>query len=390
MRAVAPGNLVVSLSTQRFLGEGHPWVRPDQYTRGLEGLRPGQSVTLMAQNGRALASALADPGAAICARVFHRRPGKTFDPAAALARAWEARAGLRGDLATDVWRLVHGEADFLPGFRIDRHGSWWVMVVFADCAAPHAEALCRALHGLAPEGRIVLKQHRDDLHRAPVACQEWTPGGLRPVAADTQVEVQELGCRFLVEPCAGLATGLYLDQRGTRAWLRQACAGRRVLNLFAYTGAFSVSLLAGGAAEAVDVDLSAPALARASANARRNGVAERHRTAQEDAQVFLHQDRSRYDLIICDPPTAAQGAGGWVLRRDYPPVLAAAWQRLAPGGLLLATCNTLHGKPFPLAETLAALGPGETVSPPPLGSDLPQLAGFPEGRPFRLELRRRG
>jgi 23S rRNA G2069 N7-methylase RlmK/C1962 C5-methylase RlmI len=177
-------------------------------------------------------------------------------------------------------------------------------------------------------------------------------------------------------------------------WLMPQAAGKRVLNLFAYTGAFSLALLKAGAASAVDVDLAGPALARAAEAAVLNGVADRHTIHQGDCRKYLTGTTDTFDLIICDPPTAAQGGDGWILRRDYPEVLRAACARLAPGGLLVACCNTLGGKPFPLVDVVAGASrdAGITttdVAVPALAEDLPILGGFPEGRPYRLVAVRR-
>jgi 23S rRNA (cytosine1962-C5)-methyltransferase len=202
---------------------------------------------------------------------------------------------------------------------------------------------------------------------------------------------RELGVIYPLRPFAGLATGLYVDQRATRAWLRPLAAGKRVLNLFSNTGAFSLNALHAGAVAATDIDLSAVALTRAKEGAALNGVAERMRTLHGDCREVLAalSESERFDIIIIDPPTAAQGAGGWVLRRDYGQVLRLALARLAPGGILVACCNTIGGKPFDLAGTIQEQA-GQVrillrrIDGPPLGEDLPQLDGFPEGRPFRL------
>jgi 23S rRNA (cytosine1962-C5)-methyltransferase len=372
-------------------------VRPDRFTRGLEGLRAGEAVTLVDEDGRDYGTALADPEAEVCARVFHRKAGAVFDPAAAIVRAWERRASLHADPDTDCYRLVHGEADFLPGLRVERYASVLVVVALAPCIVPSLDAVCAALHGLRPEATIVVREHLDDLRRAEVATRLWRPEGSSAVGvpdADTVVIGKELGCRYPLRPCAGLATGLYVDQRATRAWLRPLAKGKRVLNLFAYTGAFSVSLLAAGAAAATDVDLSAPALARAVEAAALNEVAERHRAVTADCRKFLAASRDDFDLVIIDPPTAAQGGDGWVARRDYPDLLRLAWARLAPGGLLVACVNTVGGKSFALDEALAqaARQAGVRMAPvvaPGPAVDVPQLKGFPEGRPFRLAAARR-
>ncbi len=377
--------LQVSRATARFLAAGHPWVRPDRFTRGLERLRPGDVVTLVDESGARLASALADPGAEIAARVFHRKPDMAWRPDAAIARALERRAALAADADTDCYRLVHGEGDFLPGLRVERYGPVVVVLVLAACITPHLPAITAALARHLPGATLVVREHMDDLRRQEVKTRRLDG---RPLDPDEVVVARELGLTYPLRPFAGLATGLYVDQRETRVWLRRFASGARVLNLFAYTGAFSLALLAAGAASALDVDLAQPALDRAAEAARMNDLAARHATLKADCRQYLAASADAFDVIIVDPPTAAQGGSGWVLRRDYPEVLALALQRLAPGGLLLAACNTL-GKPYPLADAVrqaahTARVRVSEIPPPALGADLPQLQGFPEGRPHRL------
>jgi len=372
--------LGVGRESAGFVQRGHPWIRPDRFTRGLERLRTGDVVHLVDEHGRTVATALADPGAAVCARVVP----DGWDPAAAARAAWARRTPLHADPDTDCYRVVHGEADGLPGLRIERLGSCLNAIVTAACILPHLDA---ALGALAGHGRIIVHEHLADLRREGVRTREWRPGAPSASSAGAMAELvvpgRELGVTYPLRPAAGLACGLYVDQRATRAWLRRRASGLRVLNLFAYTGAFSLSLLAAGAAEATDVDLSQPALDRAAEAAALNHLAG-HRTVKRDARAFLNADAGLYDRVIIDPPTSAQGGDGWVARRDYPELLRLAWRHVAPGGLLLAVSNSV-GKPFPLRETLRAACPGgKPVDGPDLGEDVPQLPGFPEGRPFRL------
>jgi 23S rRNA (cytosine1962-C5)-methyltransferase len=384
-------SVIVSRQTAGYIARGHPWVRPDRFTRGLDQCQPGEAITLTGQDGKALASALADPKCPIGARVYDKRPGRPLDVAAALQKAWERRRELTDSADTDAWRLVHGEADGLPGLRIERLGSVWVVLVQAACALAAGESAAAWLAERQPGRTVLLREHLEDLRKSEPVTRLMAGPMVEP---EDVLTAREMGVSYQVTPGAGLATGLYVDQRATRAWLRNRCQGARVLNLFAYTGAFSVSLLAGGAASACDVDVAAPSLSTATANARANGVASRHRTVRADVRSFLSQDQGAYDIIICDPPTAAQGAGGgWIARRDYAGVISQCLQRLAPDGLLLACTNTRGdaGSIVGLDELLVSHGlhllPREEQ--PPLGVDLPQLKGFPEGRPFRLSIGRR-
>lgn len=370
--------LTVGRESAGFVARGHPWIRPDRFTRGLDRLRSGDLCELADEHGRTIALALADPGAAVCARVV-AKAGAAWDPAAAMRAAWARRSALHGDAATDCWRAVHGEADALPGLRIERFGSCCSATVTAACILPWLDRALGALAELLPGARIIVHEHLDDLRRSGVRSRAWPQGAADPSAVH---HGRELGVTYPLRPEAGIAAGLYVDQRANRAWLRSRCAGARVLNLFAYTGAFSLSLLAGGAAEAVDVDLSQPALARAAETAELNRLSG-HRTVRADARAFCREERGRYGIVVIDPPTSAQGGDGWVARRDWPALLALAWPLVAPGGLLLATSNTV-GRPFPLREALAAACPGgRPVAAPRFAADLPQQPGFPEGAPFR-------
>lgn len=384
-------SLTIGRQSAGFVQRGHPWVRPDRFTRGLDVLMPGDVVTLLDERGRAVAAALADPRDEVCARVFARDPQATFDPAALIAKAWARRGRFHSDRQTDCYRVVHGEADGLPGLRVERYADVLVVVALADCITPHLDAVAAALASHLPQARIVVREHLDDLRREDVRTR--LVGGTLPDPG-TEVEGREFGVRLPLQPFAGLATGIYVDQRGTRRWLRKQCAGWRVANLFAYTGLFSLSLLQAGAASAIDVDLAAPALERATLAAATNGLSDRHRIAHADCAQWLGTNTETFDLIICDPPTAAQGGQGWVSRRDYPALLALALPRLAPGGLLVACSNTLGAKPADpeqcQREAVAATGIAMAPLPSPdLDPDLPQLTGFPEGRPFRCAVAQR-
>ncbi len=378
--------LQVSRTTARFIADGHPWVRPDRFTKGLEKLHAGEPVTLIDEGGKRLASALADPAHEICARVYHRRPDMPYVPAQALSRALERRAQLHDDADTNCYRVVHSESDYLPGIRIERYASVFVVLIQADCAVPYADALCRSLQRRYPDAIIIKRDHKDDLRKADTTSHRHGGGTVDP---DAVIYAKELGVIYPLRPFSGLATGIYVDQRATRAWLAPQAVGKRVLNLFAYTGSFSIYLLHVGAAHATDVDLSAPALARAQETAQLNNVADRHTIVQSDCRRYLSSCQDEFDIIICDPPTAAQGGDGWILRRDYEEILTLACARLAPAGLLVACCNTIGGKPYPLREKClsASNSAGKTIqeiSAPALAPDIPVSKGFPESRPYRI------
>lgn len=383
--------LTVSRSSSRFLQQGHPWIRVDRFTRGLDALRSGEAVTLVDERGKPLGSALADPEQEICARVYHQAAGKSFDCSAALERAVARRQKLIDDSETDCYRLVHGEADFLPGLRIEALGPSLVISLRAPCIAAYRQDIIDYCQRRFPDLRIIVKEQFDDLRKHPLRISDAAGETIDP---DWECRGRELGTEVCLFPAQGLATGIYVDQRATRQFLRQHCTNKRVANAFAYTGLFAINLLQAGAGSAIDIDIAAPALAVAQRNAAINKVSDRHQMHVGDAIAYFQETQNQFDIIILDPPTAAHGKGKqkgkndgqWILRRDYPHLLTAAIERLDDGGMLVACCNTLGSKKqFDLQRHLRQAFPAlRILDNPALGSDIPQRKGFPEGRPYQL------
>ncbi|MBA2482132.1 MAG: hypothetical protein H0V44_15840, partial [Planctomycetes bacterium] len=192
--------LQVSRATARFLADGHPWVRPDRFTKGLERLGVGDPVVLVDEHGARLASALADPQAEVCARVYHRSPDRAFDAGAAVLRAWKRRDPLHTDPETDCYRLINGEADFLPGLRVERYASTVVVLVLASCASPYVATVCGSLRDLLPGATVVVREHRDDLRREDVSS---TLDSGAPIDPGAVVMGRELGVAYPLRPYAG-------------------------------------------------------------------------------------------------------------------------------------------------------------------------------------------
>ena len=382
--------LRVSKATAGVVRRGHPWVLPDRETGSLDRLSMGQRVELVTRDGRAVGLALACPGERVVARVV-ARPGDPYDPLERLDRAVDRRAGLLRAADTDVYRLVHGEADGLPGLFVDRYGPALVAVRQSRCLQPWLPEIYAELQRRTGLNLLWEKDHLADLRRSPVTG--------RSIAGESPevIEVLERGLRFEVTPFGPLATGLYPDQRANRALLQQRGPYRRVLNLFAYTGAFSVSVLHDGAEQAVDVDLSGPALARARANVALNDLDEgAHRTVRGDAVKYCAglPDAS-FDLVVVDPPASARGGRGWNVHKGYGPLLEQVLRVLAPGGSLLACLNLRRARGTRLRrlveDSAAAVHrhPAEIRSADP-GPDFPSSKGFDESRSFQGGLARFG
>jgi 23S rRNA (cytosine1962-C5)-methyltransferase len=291
-------------------------------------------------------------------------------------------------VASDGVRLVHGEADGLPGLIVDRYADTLVAQFLSAGTERWKATLADAL--LAATGCSKLYERSDSGVRGLEGLEPAT-GWLRGEGA-TEVTIREHDWRLTLDVASGHKTGFYLDQRDNRArfaaWVRQfGC--RRVLNCYSYTGGFSVAALAGGAAEVTSVDSSAPALDRAKAHVALNGFdAARATFADADVNAFLREQLkagTSYDAIVLDPPKFAPSAAhAERASRAYKDINRLALKLLAPGGLLLTfSCSGGIG-----AELFHKIVAGAAMDAQVDGALLARLEGacdhpttlfFPEG-----------
>jgi 23S rRNA (cytosine1962-C5)-methyltransferase len=327
----------------RHLRAGHPWVFSKALARPPRGL-PAGTVVDVTEGDRFVARGYLDPHSAIAVRVLTRDEGEAVD--AAFWRRRVARAlALRRELVrgTTGYRLVHGESDGLPGVVADRYDRFAVLKLYSAGLTPWRGAVVEALRAEAGDlagvyGRDEVPRDDDDEGGAPAGRVLW---GAEP---PERIAVDEHGTTILVDVRRGQKTGLFLDQRENRRLVRELARGRpEALNLFGYTGGFSVAAALGGSTHVVTSDLDADALALARETFRANGLDPAdHAFAQGDAfdllALYKRQGR-RFDLVVCDPPAFAksQKAVEGALA-GYASLNRAALQVLAPGGLLV-TCS---------------------------------------------------
>ncbi len=394
--------LRVSKATARILRGGHPWVIRDADTGDLGLFSPGDTADLVDPAGAFVATALVDPRRSVCARVVAAEPGARLDDEEFARRtraALKRRAALLHDPDTTALRLVHGEADGLPGLRVDRWGEQLVATRATDAAARFTAVVYRTLADELGDLPLWEQDHFEDLRRRPGGPEGGgLPGRwLRRLEAEPPESclVKEDGLTYQVEPRAGLTTGLYPDQRHNRRMLRrhlgEAPEEARIANLFAHTGAFTVACAAAGASQVFSVDLSPRYLERARRNLVLNGLEPgRHPTVAADALTWLQRAPLLRGAIL-DPPAHARGrvrGVDWSARRDYRALVEAAARRLEPGGWLLCIVN-LKGLPkdWLRRQLEAGLRAAERrldrTGPAPPAADHPRLRGFPEGTPFQ-------
>jgi 23S rRNA (cytosine1962-C5)-methyltransferase len=321
---------------------GHPWVYSNevQMDAAATTLAPGSLVTLKRADGRPLGVAMFNPHTLLAARLLDRdaaRPiGKRF-----LMRRLERALKLRERLyRAPYYRLVHAEADGLPGLIVDRFGA--VLVVQSNAAGMEMlqPLLIEALGALLSPEAIVL---RND---SPVRVLEGLPQEVRVARGtiEAPVAVEENGAVFAADVLAGQKTGWFFDQCDNRGFVAGLAQGARVIDLYCYSGGFAVAAARAGAASVTGLDRSEGALALAAAAAERNGVAGscEFRRAEVFAEAAsLAAAGERFDVVIADPPAFARS------KRDAPAALRG-YRKLArlasalatPGGyVFLASCS---------------------------------------------------
>ena len=378
-----PPVLTLRKDLARALRQGHPWVYRDALVAPPR-LLPGELVGIADRRGRRIAFGYFDPAGPIAVRVIDLRP--VDDPQALVHKRLREALALRRarlDLTkTNAFRWVHGEADRLPGLHVD---------VYADVAAVRfdgdgSRAFYRDLPGwLASAGGEALRIRK-------VIDRERRDG------QPEEVEVLEHGARFLVDVGRGQKGGLFLDQRENRQAVARLAQGKSLLNLFGYTGGFSIHAALAGATRTDTVDSAGPAIAAARRNFERNRLDfARAGFFAEDAFAFLEEAGARgqtWDIVVSDPPSfAASQRNLPAARRSYLRLHRLAARVTSPGGTLAAASCSSH---VSRAEFLALLSRGVEAagrrfvleSYAGAGPDHPTLPAFPEGDYLKFALGR--
>lgn len=356
---------------EESLDRFHPWVfsgalvqMPDENS----GIEEGDLVRVVASDGREIGTGHFQIGS-IAVRMLSFDPSEAVDEDFYRRRLREAFAlrqalGLMREDNT-AFRLVHGEGDFLPGLVVDVYGPTAVLQAHSPGMHFAREAIASALAELHGAGirSVYYKSETTLPYKAHL-----DPQNAYIIGEYLGDEALENGLRFRIDWLRGQKTGFFVDQRDNRSLLRHYSAGRKVLNMFCYTGGFSVYSLAGGALSVDSVDSSAKAVSLTDANVALNfgpGAEGRHRSFAEDAFKFLDtMEKDAYDLIVLDPPAFAKHRSA--LRnalRGYQRINARAFEKIAPGGILFTfSCSQAVTKEqFRLAVFSAAAQSGRRV-----------------------------
>ena len=337
-------SVILKKNQDRRIRGGHPWVFSNEIASFEGPVEDGGIVDVVDGRGAFIARGFLNRHSLIAVRVLTRKS----EPLTAefFQRRFEQAASYRENLypGADAMRIVAGEADHLPGLFIDRYGDYLVVQASSlgmdlrlqEIAGPLREvtgalgalARCdqpaRALEGMGPRVETLWGEVPEEL------------------------VVHEGGLEVAVHTRSGQKTGLYLDQRDNRARLARHLAGMKdakVLNMFCYSGLWSMAALHAGAASSLGIDSSGPAIVAARQNAERNGMTDRAHFIEADAfdeLKRLERSRERYDVIILDPPPLVRSKKDLTAGiRAYRDLNIRALRLLAPGGLLV-TCSCSH------------------------------------------------
>jgi 23S rRNA (cytosine1962-C5)-methyltransferase len=363
--------IILKKGREESLRRFHPWVFSGAIAQIVGDVAEGDIVGVFASDGTFLAYGHYQIGS-IAVRVLSfngENPTKPDFYRNMLSKALNLRvaAGLVGNETTNCYRLVHGEGDGLPGLIIDYYDGVCVMQAHSVGMFRAKEAICEALKQVY--GDSLRAVYDKSSGTAPFkAGLDLVDGYLYKAAdfSDDEQVVLENGHKFFVDWTEGQKTGFFLDQRENRRLTEKYSKGRNVLNLFCYTGGFSVYALGGGAVHVDSVDSSKKAVGMVSKNIALNGFdASVHGEFCEDAMEYLAKvPEDKYDLMIVDPPAFAKHRGALNnALRAYQRLNAAAISRVASGGLVFTfSCSQVVDKEaFALAVFSAAAQTGRSV-----------------------------
>lgn len=352
----------VTPNAERAIRDGHPWLFANSITNQPLHGAAGDLAIVFDRKKRFLAIGLYDPDSPIRVRILHQGTPQQIDPQwfeERIAQTVAQRQALSKTESTTGYRLIHGENDGFPGLVVDRYNTTLVLKLYTVAWLPHLQTILTALHNnsknIFPLDNILLRLNRlteQSMQNGPYSVLQngsvlYSKNG---AAAPTSVRFFENGLQFEANPVQGQKTGFFLDQRDNRSRVEQLAAGKTVLNVFAYSGGFSLYAARGGAKAVTSLDLSRAALTDAEHNFALNQDNKQiakcvHHTLHGDAfqlMTTLHEQKRKYDMVIIDPPSFAK-------KQSEAEGALAAYNRLTrlglhllkPQGLLVqASCSS--------------------------------------------------
>lgn len=340
-------NIYLKKGKEESLKRFHPWVFSGALNKIDEGINEGDIVRVFSNTGDFLAVGHFQIGS-IAVRVLSFEDieinGKFWEERLASALETRKAIGVADNNSGDTYRLVHGEGDNLPGLVIDCYGKTAVMqahsVGMHTCRHEIANSLVKIMGG-----NIENVYYKSET-TLPFKAELGQENGFIIGESNDDTAVEN-GLKFHVDWLKGQKTGFFVDQRDNRTLLEHYAKGRNVLNMFSYTGGFSVYAMRGGANLVHSVDSSAKAIALTDANMALNFPDDsRHKSFCEDAFKFLDASENTYDLVILDPPAFAKHRSALHnALKGYTRLNAKAFSKIKPGGIMFTfSCSQVVTK----------------------------------------------
>jgi len=343
-----PQRVTVKLkpAAERMIKKGHPWVFADSINKQSTDGEAGDIVIIYDnKKNKFLACGLYDPHSPIRVKLLQFHQPAMIDALFFANRIQEAftRRSPLFETDTNSYRFIYGENDGLPGLIADVYDSVLVLKLYSAIWLPYLDSILPALTQHSGCKAIVLRLSRSLMQLKKGELREGQV--LWGTLEDEEVLFKEHGLLFSANVIAGHKTGYFLDQRHNRQKIGALAKDKKMLDVFAYAGGFSVHALAGGATEVTSIDVSAKALALAHKNATLNDHRGTHHTKAVDAFVELEamvRRKEQFDIVVIDPPSFAKQASEVErARQHYQRLAQLGAQILSPGGLLfLASCSS--------------------------------------------------
>jgi 23S rRNA (cytosine1962-C5)-methyltransferase len=346
-----PSTLRIRLTNtaETIIRQGHPWVFADSIKSQTREGEAGELAIVFDRKNTFLALGLYDPDSPIRIRILHTGKPVKIDGdwwSQHLKETLAKRAGVFEE-GTNGLRWINGESDGWPGLVLDQYAEVLVLKIYTSSWFPHLTDLRKLLQDQLQTDSIVLRLSRNIHQRA--ADLHLKEGALLEGSSITApVVFQESGIRFYADVLKGQKTGFFLDQRDNRRQVEILSKGKNVLNLFSFSGGFSLYAARGGAREVTSVDISPHALSELKKNWELNSTQREirkcpHMEIQADVFEWLEQNQNLYDLIILDPPSLAKREKDReVAMKAYEKLSSQAIQRLAKGGILISASCSAH------------------------------------------------
>jgi 23S rRNA (cytosine1962-C5)-methyltransferase len=326
----------------------HPWVFDSSIDRVIGEPRAGDQVDVVTNDGQRIATGLYNPTSSIRVRLYRWDDGPL--DGAFWSKTLAAAGRLRREILdlgknSSAYRLIFSEGDGLSGLTVDCYDRWLVAQFTSLALYTHRDLMLGLLTELTDAEGIIARTDRGVTPKEGLRAGQESTVGTVPVEP---VTIVENGLHFRVDIQSGQKSGFYLDQRVNRREVASYCHGKRVLDLFCFSGAFSLNAARNGAVETLGVDSSAPAIELARQNAALNGIENIEFIVGDVLEVLqrLELEQRRFDVVICDPPKFARQAKDVEhALKGYLRLNMAALEVLKPDGILVTcSCSGLIGR----------------------------------------------